>query len=109
MSNLRDSQSCAFATAEYVGGEDSPLEPDMRVQRAADLAARTAWLSAHPEAQGVLDSAPLVSYGLAAYQGELGRKWALHSVQHYHKGQPVNQRALGGLAASAACSDRHLR
>ena len=89
-SNLCDSQSCAFAAPEYVGGKASPLEPDMRAQRAADLAARTAWFAAHPEGnKALLASASPVSNGLAAYRTELARKTALHSVHYYYKGNPV--------------------
>lgn len=94
MSNLCDSQSCAFAAAEYVGGEASPLEPAMQTLRAADLAARTAWFAAHPEASKTLYSAPLVSNGLVAYQQELERKTALHSIQYYYKGNPVTTGSL---------------
>ena len=55
MSNLCDSLGCAFDKAEYMGGGGSPLEPDMRSQRAADLAVAPRGCR-HPEAQGVLNT-----------------------------------------------------
>jgi hypothetical protein len=86
MSQLCDSQDCAFARAEYVGGV-SPHEPDMRAVRSADDTARSAFLAAHREDEEALSSASAPVSEL--YQAELQRKQGLRSIRYYYKGKPV--------------------
>jgi hypothetical protein len=88
MAQLCDSQDCAFANAEYVGGP-SPLEPDMRAVRGADESARTAFLDDQPEDTELVSSAPAQVTGPDFYRSELNRKQGLRTIRYHYKGKPV--------------------
>ena len=104
LARLCDSQMCAFARTEYVGGP-SPLEPDMRAVQSAEEAAIAAFLADHPE-----DSQPVSAEQAQSaaepvlYQSELERKRALQNIRYYYKGQLVT---TGPYATQAALSGRH--
>ncbi len=67
MAQLCDSEGCAFAQAEYVGGL-SPHEPDMLAVRQADEAADQAVLAAHLEDADLVSSAEAESSGPELHQ-----------------------------------------
>ena len=87
MARLCDSQDCAFARAEYVGGA-SIAEPDMQAVRNADDSAAAAFLNTHPEDREALSSADHVT-GAQLYKSELERKQRLRSIRYWYKGKPV--------------------
>jgi hypothetical protein len=100
MTQLCDSQSCAFATTEYVGGT-SPSEPDMHEIRKADNVATTAFMAANPEDKETMSSADDVP-GPQRYQEELQRKQGLRSIQYWYKGKPVTSGPLAKQTTALA-------
>jgi hypothetical protein len=87
MAQLCDSQACAFARAEYVGGA-STAEPDMREVRSEEDAASAAFLTAHPEDKEVASNSDQPT-GTQLYKTELQRKQSLRAIQYWYKGKPV--------------------
>ncbi len=87
MSQLCDSESCAFEHPEYVGGA-SPHEPDMREVRKADDTARANFLAAHAEDTETVSNADQVT-AAQLYQPEVQRKQGLRSIQYWYKGKQV--------------------
>ncbi len=100
MVQLCDSQSCAFAKAEYVGGS-SPAEPDMRALRSEDDAATTTFFAAHPQDKEAMSNSDDVS-GAQLYGEELQRKQSLRSVQYWYKGKPVTSGPLAQPSTAVA-------
>jgi hypothetical protein len=87
IAQLCDSESCAFPSAEYVGGPSS-AEPDMRALRTEENAATAAFLTAHPEDKEVVSSSDQATE-TQLYRTELQRKQSLRSIQYWYKGKPV--------------------
>jgi hypothetical protein len=88
MMQLCDSQFCAFARSEYMGGGVSSSEPDMREIRKADKIAAMEFITAHPEDKEEMSSSDDTA-GSQQYQEELHRKQSLRNVQYWYKGKPV--------------------
>lgn len=87
MAQLCDSESCAFATMEYVGGPSS-AEPDMRALRSEEDAASAAFLTAHPEDKELMSSSDQAT-GIQLYRAELQRKQSVRGIHYWYKGKPV--------------------
>ncbi len=96
MAQVCDSQDCAFAKAEYVGGA-SPFEPDMRMIRDADNAAIASYKASNPDDVRAADSALPQVASPVLYKTERERKQGLRSIRYYYKGKPV---ATGPFAQS---------
>lgn len=100
MALLCDSQACAFARAEYVGGA-SPAEPDMRVVRSTDDADNAAFLAANPQDREAMRSATNIA-GAQTYKTELQRKQSLRGIQYMYKGKPVTSGSYAQQSSAIA-------
>jgi hypothetical protein len=88
MTQLCESQSCAFATAEYVGGP-SPAEPDLREIRQSEKAAIADFAARNPQDAQLLSDLDAQPKEAQLYETERKRKESLRTIRYYYRGQPV--------------------
>jgi glutamate synthase domain-containing protein 1 len=101
MSQLCDSQLCAFAQAEYAGGP-STLEPDMREVHKTEALVMTKTAAADGGSPIDLSNSEDRS-AAQTYQAELKRKQSLRNIHYWYKGKPVT---TGPLANQAIATSR---